>query len=479
MGSSVASTPLHGTPGAGGTVGSTAATSRPARRWRIGWVPLLAWSLPAVLALLLIDPFGNRQTVLLGRVFAVLIIAQCGWVFWTHGGRRISAPGAYSAAMLGFGGYAGWWWTSHTAGVELTTIVRAMIVLYVVQVLTYAFFWHDTTHEQVHLTRWKSADPAVRAVSRWGTQLGLLLTVAGIAVATIDGFTTTLGSTTAYVGLALASAGLAARGGGQVRWYAALLIGVLLLAFITFAFEGYGRLNIVALLLVPAVVYSMFENRRRMKIITLVGAPFAVVVLNAIRRNAVIAERGAFDSTEIGSTESPLQFFAKLLANQGNYAHAHGESILGSMLILVPRAVWPGKPVGFGTNLTEIYSPELLAVGHTYAGLSLGELYYNFGWLGLGMAVLLLGPLIRWVDRLGTWFAEGLAPTRSSLLKLVAVVLVIAGMPDLAWNGSSTFASRAGFRVTLALLLLLLLTQSSLTTPRRTRTTGARRVGRR
>lgn len=454
----------------------------------IGWWPLLVWSLPAVVALLLIDPFGGRQTAELGRVFAALIALQGLWVFWTHGGRRISAPGAYSAAMLGFGGYAGWWWMDHSSGTQQSTIVQALIVLYAVQVVTYSVFWHSTRHSQVRLLRWKVEDPAVADASRWGTQLGLVLTVVGIVAANGPGFVATAGSTTAYVGLALASAGLAARGAGHIRIYAALLIGALVLAFLTFAFEGYGRLNIVALLLVPAVVYSMFENRRRMKLITILGAPLALVVLNAIRRAAVIEERGDFDESEVGSMESPVQMFAQLLADQGNYAYAHGESIFGSIFILIPRAVWPSKPAGFGTNLTEIYAPELLAVGHTFAGLSVGEFYYNFGVAGLVLCVLVLGLLIRWVDQLGVRFAEGLEPTRASLVKLVIVVLVIAGMPDLAWNGSSTFASRAGFRVVMAVLLLVLFARGTARPPRtgptrrrvrssRPRTAGRPRAG--
>ena len=81
----------------------------------------------------------------------------------------------------------------------------------------------------------------------------------------------------------------------------------------------------------------------------------------------------------------------------------------------VPRAVWPSKPVGFGAALTAFLEPSETVHNLNLAALSSGEWYFDFGWPGLFLMVLVLGWLVRWLDLLFAivhWFARSAAGGR-------------------------------------------------------------------
>jgi hypothetical protein len=80
--------------------------------------------------------------------------------------------------------------------------------------------------------------------------------------------------------------------------------------------------------------------------------------------------------------------------------YARGETLWMAAVALVPRIVWPAKPVEAGSmELVSAYT------GHQYAeGTSVGmghpfELYVNFGTWGVVAGLALLGMAVSWVDR--------------------------------------------------------------------------------
>ena len=102
---------------------------------------------------------------------------------------------------------------------------------------------------------------------------------------------------------------------------------------------------------------------------------------------------------------------------------ASGETLYMALISMVPRVLWPDKPVyggsmGLVTRYTGIVFAENTSVG---IGPVI-EFYVNFGWLGVAVGFFVLGFAMRFVDfRLanslvrrtwpvvGTWFAIGVA----------------------------------------------------------------------
>jgi oligosaccharide repeat unit polymerase len=75
----------------------------------------------------------------------------------------------------------------------------------------------------------------------------------------------------------------------------------------------------------------------------------------------------------------------------------HGATLLVTLLGFVPRAVWPGKPVGIGKELTRyfvgpFYQPT---EGLSLAPTMLGDFYINFGWPGVILGGFLMGIVCR------------------------------------------------------------------------------------
>lgn len=122
----------------------------------------------------------------------------------------------------------------------------------------------------------------------------------------------------------------------------------------------------------------------------------------------------------------------------------------------MPRELWPDKPVGFGAQLTELYRPELLSVGHSEAALLHGEFVYNFALFGVPVAVLVVGHLVRWLDG---WLNDLHATPPASvrvLIKQAVAVVASAGLLDLVWVGTYTYVERAGFACAVLALIYLM-----------------------
>ena len=102
---------------------------------------------------------------------------------------------------------------------------------------------------------------------------------------------------------------------------------------------------------------------------------------------------------------------------------AQGETFFMALISVVPRALWPDKPV-FGGSMGLVTRYTGVSFGeNTSVGIGqVMEFYVNFGWPGVAIGFFILGVVIRYVDfRLangiqrhiwsvvGMWFAIGVA----------------------------------------------------------------------
>jgi hypothetical protein len=95
----------------------------------------------------------------------------------------------------------------------------------------------------------------------------------------------------------------------------------------------------------------------------------------------------------------------EMLASGGREP-ARGETVWQALLALVPRALWPGKPVFAGSpGVVSHYTGLTFAAGTSVGVGQVMEFFINFKMAGVLVGFLLLGTLIGMFD---TWAAERL-----------------------------------------------------------------------
>ncbi|MBV8553063.1 MAG: hypothetical protein JOY54_17340 [Acidobacteriaceae bacterium] len=96
--------------------------------------------------------------------------------------------------------------------------------------------------------------------------------------------------------------------------------------------------------------------------------------------------------------QSPLLGLAvDRLSERGDYAH--GETLLNALIGLVPRALWPNKPVGAGSGgLVSRYTGLHFARNTSVGVGQMMELYINFGTASVVVGLLVLGLLLGYSD---------------------------------------------------------------------------------
>ena len=162
--------------------------------------------------------------------------------------------------------------------------------------------------------------------------------------------------------------------------------------------------------------------------------------------------------TGLESIVSPLAQFANLISLEidGLLSHSYGGTFFSSAVAMVPRQIWPDKPVGFGAVLGHLFRPELDGSGYSDAALFHGEWIFNFGFVGLVAMVPVVAYLVNWLDRAMISAQSVEVAERRDLLAIAVVTIMGASIVDLLWGGSFTYVERVAPRL-LGILLIFLL----------------------
>ncbi|MDH3445644.1 MAG: hypothetical protein OEN50_17085, partial [Deltaproteobacteria bacterium] len=127
---------------------------------------------------------------------------------------------------------------------------------------------------------------------------------------------------------------------------------------------------------------------------------------------------------------------------------AYGETIWGACLALIPRALWPEKPLFAGSgHLVSDYTGIMFAPGTSVGIGQVMEFYINFGTAGVIFGFLFIGIIVAVIDSVA---AKGLLNGDWQLFAL----LYLIGISLLQVGGSLVeIAGSAGASVALALIV--------------------------
>lgn len=239
-----------------------------------------------------------------------------------------------------------------------------------------------------------------------------------------------------------------------------LLVLLALVAFPTLIISGTGRLRAIALVLAVGYVFFLRYGSRRLKLLGVLLAPVMLALLGLWRREYEESLTGQ------NGNDTGLSSMFVAIGNFGTLIHSSQEGLrptLGLSLLSPIRSALPGSitpewiPEAIGYELTAITDPELHGTGFSTVVSVYGDLWWNFGALGLAIGV----PVISFIlIRLDTWAVRSYqraADGPRSLLLLVLFVSLVGGVGDLVWSGIHTWVVRMYGRIA-ALLILAFLT---------------------
>lgn len=73
----------------------------------------------------------------------------------------------------------------------------------------------------------------------------------------------------------------------------------------------------------------------------------------------------------------------------------YGKQLLGALLFFVPRAIWPGKPIGSGATLASLQPGAWPNISMPF----IGEGYFNFGFVGVFLFTIILAMIASLADK--------------------------------------------------------------------------------
>lgn len=395
------------------------------------------------------DSWGRDEILALSLLATVF----GGWVFWYHGGTRITAVGIYNLAFAVFVGFSGLYHAMTAAtndpGVPLSTVV---IVCYFGHVTTWLLFWSGDAPSPP-----TPAAPADARTAWWAVKYGCCLLVLAVATSIEVSQPIPLLDSAGFVGVLLLGAGLLRGPLGRWTLLCGVIVAVAFAVYFIYLFSGFGRIVVGTLALALLVVLSHRDRRRLTKAVTFLGAAPVLLFLAGLRAVDPGSPGFAADPDGFKSAVSPIHAFAQLLNLNANGLLPHGEGVtfFNASVALIPRALWPDKPVGFGTDLVPLLSPELVGTGHSSAALWHGEWLFNFGLPGLALMIPVTGLAVRGIDRILAWASSRHLTTPHAMGAYVAALLAAVGLFDVVWVGSFTYMARTGARLLVLAVLVL------------------------
>jgi hypothetical protein len=213
---------------------------------------------------------------------------------------------------------------------------------------------------------------------------------------------------------------------GLVFWMAALMVYPVLMLVLG-GFLSYGsaaviivmsvlaislrsRVKLIAGLLIGAYLamtlfVNYFEHRSHLRKEVWGGAPLSsrVDATLDIFQNFQWFDAGDFEQATAVDARLNQNYFVGLAAlriDEGVTSYLYGHTIWEGLEALVPRVLWPGKPVTAGSGEIVAQMTGLRLNENTSWGVgNIMEFEINFGMAGVVVGLFLLGGVLGWLDK--------------------------------------------------------------------------------
>ena len=401
-------------------------------------------------------PLASSEPQVAQLAVGLVGVSQALGAYWRDGGRRISAPGMYMVASGLFIYFpAVYLYFDDPIIHGPAAFTTAVNLAFWSQLAMYYFVWEprrDRTVEIIPIER--------GAHTTWGLWSGVLLVAVGVVLVRTPLSSYGFDDGAAFAGITLLAVS-AFRRRGRIGIFSYLLVAASFGVYVGFVFTGFGRLQIGALGIAIAAAMAHRWRGRVIKIALLLAFPPVLSYLAASR----VAFSGALNPnqsasvTGLESAIGPFVRFAELVKfeSEGLIDHSWFHTFFAAAVALVPRQLWPTKPVGFGAELADFFRPDLIGRGHSEAALFHGEWLYAFGLPGLVVMVIVVGLLVRWIDGAAQAASSTTTASRFTVLVISAMLILAASITDLVWGGAFTYVSRVGPRLICLFALFLIL----------------------
>ena len=188
----------------------------------------------------------------------------------------------------------------------------------------------------------------------------------------------------------------------EKRWnhWLGLLFAVSVLQTIALCIVMSSRAG-VALLLIDIMVISYYLRGRSIKLMRVIAiSGFTVVAAMGILAARVEAQHSVSEIIEKTMAGRDMMDISKTIhiinAVPSKIEFRNGEMLYGWATALIPRSIWPDKPMWMERGhylLTNVYNSDSKVAGIPPGYIA--ELYWNFGFIGTMIGMLLLGYLFR------------------------------------------------------------------------------------
>jgi hypothetical protein len=182
----------------------------------------------------------------------------------------------------------------------------------------------------------------------------------------------------------------------------ALRAPVLFMLSVVLTRERIPVVTLIVFTLVTAVFFNAFQSYRNELASRGLTRGAALAQFNTPENTLGTAgtpwgERlsGGFDYFVMRVSQKPMIDMIVGRTGKGGIRFQDGATLVPLLYAFIPRLVWPGKP----NNVTGLLFNHTfhVATASTFIGSSnLGDLYWNFGWAGVVVGMLIIGIFMGW-----------------------------------------------------------------------------------
>jgi len=133
-------------------------------------------------------------------------------------------------------------------------------------------------------------------------------------------------------------------------------------------------------------------------------AVFAALVIGGIRQGRLVPHDPSAPLLQrsvplLQSEFSPLLAYSEIKDNEPTLGHTYGSTVvLPLVLKVVPRGIFPGKPVNSAAYYMQKLRPDEFAAGYALPPTLFGDLFIGFGFLAPILGCFLLGAVVARLD---------------------------------------------------------------------------------